>query len=148
MPAAFLFCQTAVVGVHGGGASYMGRRQSEDTVAAASAAEKQGDSTLVARFLVGRNGEAEGRGEGMGELGDGPVDEGVEGLQLGADTREARLPFPDGNLDLGEAGLIKDGALDVVGSSLGIVEGDRVRLHTDSHEERAEGLLGSLVSPT
>ena len=48
----------------------------------------------------------------MGELGDDPVDEGVEGLQLRACTQEARLPFPDGNLDLGEPGLIKDGALE------------------------------------
>jgi len=48
----------------------------------------------------------------MGELGDDPVDEGLEGLQFEADTREARLPFPDCNLDLGEPGLIKDGALE------------------------------------
>ena len=126
----------------------MGRRQSEDAVAAASTAEKQGDGTLAVGLLEGRNGEAEGRREGMGELGDNPVDEGVEGLQLGADTREACLPFPDSDLDLGETSLIKDGALDVVGSGLSIVEGDRVGLHTDGHEERAEGLLGSLVSPT
>ena len=51
--------------------------------------------------------------------------------------REARLLFPDGNLDLGEANLIKDGTLDVVGSGLRIVEGDRVGLHVDGHEERA-----------
>jgi hypothetical protein len=43
---------------------------------------------------------------------------------------------------------MKDGVLDVVSSALGIVEGDRVRLHTDSHEERAEGFLGPFVSLT
>ena len=148
MLAAGHFRQTLVAGVHRRGASDMGRRQSEDAVAVASAAEKQGDGTLALGFLEGRDGEAEGRHEGMGELGDDPVDEGLEGLQLGANTREARLPFPDSNLNLREASLIKDSVLDMVGSALGIVEGDRVGLHTDSHEERAEGFLGPLVSPT
>jgi hypothetical protein len=55
-------------------------------VTVASTAEKQGDSTLVLGFLEGCDGEAEGRREGMGKLGDDPVDKGLEGLQLGADT--------------------------------------------------------------
>jgi hypothetical protein len=90
------------------------------------------------------------RCEERGKLGDDPVEVRVEGLQLGALTREARLPFPDSNLDLGKADLIEDGAFNMIGSGLGIVEGDRVELHADGHkdiEERAEGFLDPLVSP-
>jgi hypothetical protein len=147
MPAACLFRQTPIVRVHRGRASDMGRRQSEDAVAAASAAEEQAGGTLVVGLLEGRDSDGKRRGEGRGELGNGSVDKGVEGLQLGADTREVRLPFPDGNLDLREFGLIEDGALDVVSGGLGIVEGDRVGLHADGQEERTEGFPGPLVSP-
>ena len=78
----------------------MGSRQGEDVVAAA---EVQGDGALIIGLLEGRYGEAERGREGMGELGDGPVDEGVEGRELGANTREARRPLPDGDVDIGEA---------------------------------------------
>jgi hypothetical protein len=83
----------------------------------------------------------------MAELGDDPVDEGVEGRELGANTREARRPLPDGDVDVGEAGLAEDGALDVVGSGLGLLEDDSLGRHADGQKERAERGLVSSVGP-
>jgi len=147
MPAAGFFCQTPIVKVHRERASYMGCCQSKDTVAATSAAEEQAGGTLIVGLLEGCDSDGKSRGKGRDKLCNGSVDKGVEGLQLGAYTREAHFPFPDSNLDLREFGLIEDGALDVVGSSLGIIEGDRVGLHADGQEERTEWFHIPLVSP-
>ncbi len=70
----------------------------------------------------------------MAELGDDPVDEGLRD-ELGA-TREVRGPLPDGDVDVGEASLAEDGALDVVGSSLGLLEDDSLGRHADGQKER------------
>ena len=42
---------------------------------------------------------------------------------------------------------LTSGSLDSIGSGLGISIGNRAGLHTNGHEERAEGLPGALVSP-
>jgi hypothetical protein len=73
------------------------------------------------------------------ENSDGPVDEGVEGRELGAGTQEGRRELPDGDLDGEEAGLDEDVHLDVVGNHLRILELDRLWHHPDSHNQRAEG---------
>jgi len=91
-----------------------------------------------------RYGEAERGREGMGELCDGPVDEGVKGRELRANNREARSKLPDSDVDVAEADLAEDGALDVVGSGLGILEGDSLGLHADGYKDLAERIL----SPT
>ena len=83
----------------------------------------------------------------MCELGDGPVDEGVERPELGADIREARRPLPDGDVDVGEAGFAEDNVLDVVSGGLGILKDDSLGLHADGHKERAERGLVSCVGP-
>jgi hypothetical protein len=125
----------------------VGSRQGEDVVTAVAAAEVQGDGAHIVGLLEGRYGEAERGREGMGELGDGPVDEGVEGRELGANTREVRRSLPDGDVDVGETGLAEDVVLDVVGSGLGILEDDSHGLHADGHKERAERGLVSSVGP-
>ena len=76
----------------------------------------------------------------MVELGDG-VDEGIEGPELRATTREGRRPLSDSDVDVGEAGLAEDRALDVVGGLLCGLEGERVGRHADDHEEGAKGGL-------
>ncbi len=55
------------------------------SVAVVAAAEVQGNGAL-AIGLEGRYGEAKHRRERVAELGDHPVDEGVEGRELGAYT--------------------------------------------------------------
>lgn len=75
-------------------------------------------------LLAERNAEAKRGREGMPELGGGPFEEGVEGRELGATNRQARRPLPDRDFDVGEAGLVEDGALDVVGNGPGLLEGD------------------------
>lgn len=40
------------------------------------------------------------------------VDEEIEGWELGATTRQARRPLAEGDVDVGEAGLAKDGILE------------------------------------
>ena len=52
------------------------------------------------------------------ELGDDPVDEGVEGRDLGA-TRKVHGPLPDGDVYVGEAGFADD-THDVTGRGLGL----------------------------
>ena len=59
----------------------------------------------------------------MAELGGG-VNEEIEGRELGATAGEARRPLADGDIDVGEAGLAEDDTLYVLGSGLGLREGD------------------------
>ena len=110
-------------------------------------AEGQGDGALDVGLLEGRYGEAERRREGVAELSDDPVDEGTEGRELGAGARrEARRALPDGDVDVGEAGVGEDGALEVVGSGLGLLEDDSLGRHTDGQKEWTErGLVSSSV---
>ena len=100
-----------------------GQALSEDAVVAIAAAFVQADGALVVGPLERRYDEAECRRGGVAELGDDPVDEGVEGRNLGA-TRKVRGPLPDGDVDVGGAGLAEDGALDAVGRGLGLLEDD------------------------
>jgi hypothetical protein len=59
----------------------------------------------------------------VAELGDLPVDEGIEGRELGAGAGvHPRLPLAEGNGDVRETGRVDDGALDMVGSGLDVVE--------------------------
>ena len=98
-------------------------------------------------LVEGRYGDAGRRRKGMAELGDDPVDEGAEGWEIGANTREARRPFPDGDIDVGEAGLAEDDALDVVSSGPGLLEDDSLGCYTGGQKERSERDLVSSVGP-
>ena len=43
----------------------------------------------------------------------------------------------DGDVNVGEAGLVDDGVLDVVGRSLGLLKDDSLGRHTDGQKEHA-----------
>lgn len=110
--------------------------------------EVQGDGALIVGFLERCYSEAEGRRKGVAELGDRPVNKGVEGRELGANTREACRPLPDGNANVWKAGLAKDGALDLVGSGLSILKDNSLGRHVNGHKERAEWGRISSICPT
>ena len=118
----------------------MGSRDSENVVVVIAAAEVEGDRTLVVGRLGWGNGETERGRKGMPELGDG-VEEGVEGWKVRTAAREGRRPLSDSDVDVGEAGLGEDRALDVIGGFLCGLEGERVGWHADDHEEGAKGGL-------
>jgi hypothetical protein len=130
----------ARVAVHRGRANDMGSCDSEDVVVVIAAAEVEGDCTLVVGRLGRGNGETERGRKGMSELGDG-IEEGIEGRELRATTREGRSPLSDSDVDVGETGLGEDRSLDVVGSLLRGLESERVGWHADDHEEGAKGGL-------
>ena len=113
----------------------MGRRQSEDVVANIAAAEVQGDGALVVGFIE--------RG-----IATPSVDaKGWPNSVTTPSTRRLRdeclVPpefcslLADGDVDVGEAGLVDDGVLDVVGRGVGLLEDDSPGRHTDGQKERA-----------
>lgn len=130
----------ARVTVHRRRSSDMGSRDSENVVIVIAAAEVEGDRALVVGRLGWGNGETERGCKGMPELGDG-VEEGVEGWKVRTAAREGRCPLSDSDINVGEAGLGEDHALDIIGGFLCGLEGERVGWHADDHEEGAKGGL-------
>lgn len=123
----------------------MGCRDTEK-VAAIVAGHEHAERALVSGLLEGRDGDAERGCEWMAELGDCPVELGVEGRELGASTGEERFEFPDSDFDVAVASLGEDIDLDVFGNGLGKLELDSLWLHADSYHQRAECRLLSNVS--
>ena len=140
VPVGRLYRQTLIVRKHLGGARDMGSSQSQEFVAVA-ASEEHAERALVPGLLKGRYGDAEGRCEGVPELGDGPVELGVEVRELGSRTGEVRREFPHSYVDVVEAGLDEDVGLDGLGDGLRVLEVHGLGLHTDGHHQGAEGLL-------
>jgi len=122
----------------------MGSSQSQEFVAVA-AGEGHVERALVPGLLEGRYGDDQGRCEQVPELGDGPVELGVEGWGLGSRTGEVRREFPHNYVDVVEASLGEDVELDRLGDGLHVLEGHGLGLHTGGHHQRAEGLLRSNV---
>jgi hypothetical protein len=120
----------------------MGSSQSQEFVAVA-AGEENAERAFVLWLLEGRHGDAEGGCEWVPELGDRPVELGVEGRELGSSTGEGRREFPHSYVDVAEAGLGEDVDLDGLGDGLRVLEGHGLGLHTDDHHQGAEGLLRS-----
>ena len=144
VPVGCLYRQTLIVGKHREGARDMGSSQSQEFVAVA-AGEEHAERALVPGLLEGRYGDAEGRCERVPELGDGPVELGVEGRELGSRTGEVRREFPHSYVDVVEAGVGEDVDLDGLGGGLSVLEGYGLGLHTNGHQQGAERLIRSDV---
>lgn len=95
----------------------MGSCQTKEVIAAG---EEKAESAFISGLLEGRYGNAKCGCERVAELGD----EGIEGREAGANPREGRSEFPDGDLDVIEAGLGEDAHFDVVGNPLRILKLD------------------------
>jgi len=76
--------------------------------------EQRAKRALGPGLLEGRHGDAEGRCKRVPELGDGPVELGVERQELGSRTGEGR-ELPHSYIDVVEAGLGEDVDLDGLG---------------------------------
>ena len=111
----------------------MDRRSSEDVIAAIATAEVQDEVALVLGFH-----EAERRREGVAELGDDPVDEGLRDGILGRSKSSWST--------LGEAGFADDGTRDVVGRGLGLARANGTGSHLQ-HWALAQPMPVMAVNP-
>jgi len=144
VPVGRLQRQALVVGEHWGGARDVGRSQSQEFGTIVTR-EEQAERALVPGLLEGRYGDAEGGRERVMELGEVPVELGVEGQEFGAGTGEERLEFPEGHFDVVEAGLGEDVELNVLGDGLRVLEGHLLGLDADRHHQGAEGPFLSFI---
>jgi len=126
----------ARVGKRGRRASNVGSGEEGDAVVVTAEAEIERAGALIVGRPERGDGEAERGREGLAELVDG-VSEGVEREELRATHRARHLRLAESDLNLGEAGLAEDG-LDGVGGSHCSLEGERLVLHADPHQERAK----------
>ena len=94
-----------------------------------------------------RDGEVECRDEGVAELCDDPVDEGPKDGIMELPEKVHGLLASCG-VDVGEADLADDGALDIVSSGLSVLEDDSLGRHADDgQKEWTEWGLVSSVGP-
>ena len=136
--------QTRVVGEHWGRTHDVGRSQSQD-FGAVAARDEQAEGALIPGLLPGllqgRYGDAEGGREWVVELGEVPVEIGVESRELRSGTGEERLKFPYGYFDVVKSSVGENVELDVLSNGLRVLEGHLLGLDADRHHQGAEGIL-------
>jgi hypothetical protein len=100
--------------------------------------KEQSEGALIG-VLEGCYGDAEGGCERVMELGEMPMELGVEGRKLRTGTGEERLEFPESHFNVVEAG--EDVGLDVLSDDLRVLEGHLLGLDAYCHLQAAGGRL-------